>query len=139
MIKFWHKELSNISDKATIGDGSVIHSGVDIHDEVVIGNECQIEAMVFLPNGVTLQDKVFVGPHVVFTNDPKLDTAREEWKPTKTLVKAGAKIGANSTIRAGVIIGYNSIVGCGSVVLHDIPDDEVWAGNPCKFIRKINN
>lgn len=137
MIKRWREELSNVSSKASIGDGTVIHAGVHIHDDVTIGKNCQIEGMVFIPNGVTLENHVFVGPMTCFTNDPKLDTPRDQWKPTKTLVKEGAKIGANSTIRAGVIIGKNSVVGCGSVVLKDIPDNEVWAGCPASLLKKL--
>jgi len=134
VIKYWHKRLSNISKKAEIGDGSIIHAGTHIHDEVKIGKNCRIEAQVFIPNGVILEDEVFVGPQVCFTNDPKL-FMQEDWKPTQTLVKRGAKIGANATIRAGVTIGENAIIGCGSVVLKDIPSGEVWAGNPASKIR----
>lgn len=137
MIKRWREELSNVSDKASIGDGTVIHAGVHVHDDVVIGKNCKLEGMVFIPNGVTLEDHVFIGPMVCFTNDPKLDTPRDQWQPTKTLVRGGAKIGANSTIRAGVTIGENAVIGCGSVVLKDVPDNEVWAGVPAKKINDL--
>ena len=137
MVKFWHKRLSNISDFAEIGEDSTIHCAVHIHDTVKIGERCQIEAGAFLPNGVVLEDDVFIGPFVVFTNDPKLNSSRDKWEPTSTLVKNGARIGANSTIRAGVTIEENAIVGCGSVVLKDIPANEVWGGNPARFIRSI--
>ena len=134
-IKYWRFDLSNISKKARIGEGTVIHAGVHIHDQAVIGKNCQIEAQAFIPNGVILEDEVFIGPHVCFTNDPTLTSDRKIWKPTETLVKRGAKIGANATIRAGIVIGENAIIGCGSVVLHDVPPGEVWAGNPAKKIR----
>lgn len=131
-VKLWHEHLSNISEKATIGEGTVLHAAAHVHDDVVIGKDCQIEAQVFIPNGVTLEDNVFVGPMVCFTNDLTLDTPRNEWEPVKTLVKKGVRIGANATIRAGVTIGENAIIGCGSVVLKDIPPGEKWAGNPAK-------
>lgn len=134
-VKYWRFDLSNIAKEAQIGERTVIHAGVHIHDQVIIGKNCQIEAQAFLPNGVTLEDNVFIGPHVCFTNDPKLDAKREKWEPTPTIVRKGARIGANATIRAGIEIGENSIIGCGSVVLHDIPEGEVWAGNPAKKIR----
>lgn len=137
-VKYWNIQTCNISDKASIGNDSVIHAHVSIHDDVVIGNRCQIEGGVFIPNGVTLEDDVFVGPGVIFTNDPTLDVQREKWVPTKTLVKKGAKIGAGAMIRAGVVIGSQSIVGMGAVVLNDIPAGEVWAGNPAKFIKKTD-
>ena len=132
---FYNKHLSNIHLKAKIGDQCTIHAGVHIHERVVIGNKCKIQAMAFIPNGVTLEDKVFVGPHVCFTNDPSFEPY---FKAVPTLVKEGAKIGANSTIRAGITIGRNAIVGCGSVVLHDIPDNQVWCGNPAKFIKDLS-
>lgn len=133
-VKYWHKNLSNISDEAEIGEDTVIHASVHIHDKVKIGKNCQIEAQVFIPNGVTIEDNVFIGPMVCFTNDAKLEAPREEWTPTETLIRSGAKIGANSTIRAGVTIGESAVVGCGSVVLKDIPNNERWAGNPAKPI-----
>lgn len=136
MVKFWKKELSNISEKAEIGDESTIHAGVHIHDEVKIGKNCQIQALVFIPNGVTIEDNVFVGPHVCFTNDRKL-VNREDFKPIPTLIKRGVKIGANSTIFCGLTIGEGSIIGAGSIVTSDIPENEMWFGNPAKFIKKV--
>ena len=134
-IKYWKPELSNISPLAKIGDDTVIHAGVHIHDQVTIGKNCQIEAQVFIPNGVTIEDNVFIGPHTCFTNDPKLNAKRESWEPTPTIVKKGAKIGANATIRAGITIGERAIIGCGSVVLKNVPEGETWAGNPARKIR----
>lgn len=131
----YRPELSNISPKAIIGSDCVIHAGVHIHDEVVIGNNCKIQAMAFLPNGLTLEDDVFVGPGVVFTNDSTLQ--HKDNYQTPTLVKRGAKIGANVTIRAGVTIGQNSIIGCGSVVLKDVPPNETWVGNPAHKMNKL--
>jgi len=135
-VGFWYPKLSNISPKAKIGAGSIIHSGVHIHDNVIIGKGCQIEAGALLFNGVTLEDDVFIGPSVIFTNDPKLDTARSEWKSTPTLVKKGAKIGAGAMIRAGVTIGERAIIGMGSVLLSDVPNGEIWVGNPAKKMLK---
>lgn len=135
-VTYWRPDLSNISDKAQIGEGTVIHAGVHIHDEVVIGKNCQIQAEVMLFNGVTLEDDVFIGPGAAISNDPKLDTPRELWKPTSTLVKKGAKLGMGSLIRAGVTIGENAIVGMGAVVLRDIPPHETWVGNPARKIHR---
>jgi len=135
-VGFWYPKLSNISPKAKIGFGSTIHSGVHIHDNVIIGKKCQIQAGALLFNGVTLEDDVFIGPGVIFTNDPKLNKERIEWKPTSTLVKKGAKIGAGAMIRAGVTIGERAIIGMGSVVLNDVPNGEVWVGNPAKKMLK---
>lgn len=138
-VKFWHPELSNIG-KCFIGDDCVIHAGVHIHDYVKIGKGCQIEAQAFIPTGVTLEDEVFVGPGVIFTNDPKLDQTsyqKGDWKPTPTLVKKGAKIGAGARILAGVTIGEGALVGMGAVVLKDVPDWECHVGSPAKFYKHM--
>ena len=136
MIKYWHPQLSNISEKAKIGEDSVIHAGVHIHDEVIIGKNCRIEAQVFIPNGVTIEDNCFIGPQVCFTNDPTMSLERKNWTSTPTLIKKGVKIGTNATIRAGVTIGENSIIGCGSVVLKNVPPNETWVGNPANKLTK---
>lgn len=135
-VKFWHPELSNIGI-CEIGDNTVIHAGVHIHDGVKIGKNCQIEANVFIPTGVTIEDNVFVGPGTIFTNDPRLlDIPRSEWKPTPTLVKAGAKIGAGARILAGVTIGKKALIGMGAVLLKSVGDWEIWVGHPAKFTLK---
>ena len=133
-VDFWRMELSNISDSAVIGKGSTIHSHVVIYDDVIIGNNCKIQARAFIPNGITLENNVFIGPAVVFTNDPKPPSDHKGWE--KTLVKEGASIGANSTILSGLTIGKNAMVGAASLVTKDIPDGEVWVGSPAKFYKK---
>lgn len=136
-VRYWHPELSNIGD-CSIGENTVIHAGVHIHDGVVIGKNCQIEAQAFIPTGVFLADEVFVGPGVIFTNDPKLNqtgSLKGDWEPTPTVVKRGAKIGAGARILAGVSIGKNAIVGMGAVLLESVPDNTVYVGNPAKCIR----
>lgn len=133
VVKYWHKELSNISPKAKIGDGSVIHSGVHIHDDVVIGENCKIEALVFIPNGVTLSDNVFVGPGTVFTNDKSLSMSKD-FKPLKTQINANVRIGANCTILPGITIGEGAIIGAGSVVTKDVEKYTTVVGNPARIM-----
>ena len=117
-----------------IGANCVIGKFVEIGKDVKIGNNCKVEAFAFIPPGVTIEDDVFVGPHVCFTND-KRPHAVGEWKITKTLVKKGAAIGANSTIVCGITIGENALVGAGSVVTKDVPKGATVVGNPAK-VRK---
>lgn len=121
-----------------IGDNCVISSYAEIGRNVKIGNNCKIECRVFLPSGVIVEDNVFIGPSVTFTND-KYPKAVGEWKITKTFVKKGASIGANSTIICGVTIGEGSIVGAGSVVTKDVPPYTVVAGNPARKLRDIES
>lgn len=134
-MKIWKPELSNISSLAKIGENTIIHAGCHIHDHVEIGDRCQIQAMVFIPNGVTIEDDVFIGPGTIFTNDPTMDGVRETWKPTMTLICRSVRIGANCSIKAGITIHEDAKIGLGSVVLEDVPRREVWVGNPARKIR----
>jgi UDP-2-acetamido-3-amino-2,3-dideoxy-glucuronate N-acetyltransferase len=129
-FKIWHREKSVILTKK-IGKGSRIHAPVWIGKDVVVGQNVKIQAFAFLPDGVKLEDNVFIGPGVIFTNDKYPPS--DNW--TETLVKEGASIGANCTILPGIRIGKKSLIGAGSVVLHDVPDGEVWVGNPARKIK----
>ena len=128
-----------------IGDNTKIGSYVEIRENVKVGKNCKIQAFAFLPQGVILEDEVFVGPHACFVNDKipratangRLKEKGSDWYPLTTVVKKGASIGANATILGGIKIGQNSIVGAGSVVTKDVPANVVVAGNPAKIIRKL--
>lgn len=129
-IIIYRPELSNISDKAIIGQGCTIHSHVWIGEKVKIGKNCKIQAFTFIPDLVTLEDNVFVGPHVCFTNVKKPPTDKKNWQ--STLVKRGAKIGAGAVILPGLIIGENAFVGAGAVVTKSVPDNTTVVGNPAR-------
>lgn len=130
----YHSETSNIG--IDIDDSCVVHSHVVIHDQVTLGKNCKIQSFAFIPNGVEIGDDVFIGPHVCFTNDPKMDIVPQgEFTPTRTFVGRGARIGANACIKAGVTIGEGAIIGMGSVVLHNVAPRETVVGNPAKPIR----
>lgn len=131
MNKRYKPETQNINPRANIAEGCVIHSHVWIGDDVTIGRGCKIQAFAFIPNGVRLADNVFVGPHVVFTND-KVPRANGAWEQKNTFVGEGSAIGANATILPGVRIGKEVTVGAGAVVTKNIPDGETWVGNPAK-------
>ena len=130
----------------TIGDDTRIGTFVEIQKGAVVGNHCKIQSHSFLCEGVTLEDEVFVGHGVMFTNDrfpratndeglPKNDS---EWACEKTVVKRGASIGSNATILCGLTIGERAIVGAGSVVTKDVPAGAIVAGNPARVLRKIS-
>src|SRR3990167_26061 len=118
----------NLWGEPNIGETTKIAAFVEIGKGVTIGERCKIEAFVFIPPGVTIEDDVFIGPHVCFTNDRNPPSGN--W--SATLVKKGARIGANSSILAGVTIGDGALIGMGSVVLKDVPAGECWVGNPAK-------
>lgn len=125
--------------KAVIGKNCNINCQVFIENDVVIGNNVTIKPGVQVWDGITIEDNVFIGPNVTFTNDLFPRSKQYPEKFEKTLIKNGASIGANATILAGITIGTNAMIGAGSVVTKNIPDNEVWMGNPAKFYKKISN
>jgi len=128
-----------------IGDNTKIGSYVEIRENVKIGKNCKIQAFAFLPQGVIIEDEVFIGPHACFINDKipratvngRLKEEGSDWKPEKTIVRKGASIGANATVLCGLTIGENSIVGAGSVVTKDVPANVIVAGNPARIIKSV--
>ena len=128
-----------------IGDDTKIGTFVEVQKGARIGKNCKISSHTFVCEGVTIEDRVFVGHNVTFTNDKyprstnpdgSLQTD-EDWKCEPTLLKEGCSIGSSVTILCGVTIGKNAIVGCGAVVTKDVPDDAVVAGVPAKFMRSV--
>ena len=126
-----------------IGDRTRIGAFVEIQKGAKIGSDCKISSHSFVCEGVTLEDRVFVGHHVVFINDrnPRATNARGElqsesdWAVQTTLVKRGASIGSGSVILCNVTIGENAMVGAGSVVTRDVPANAVVVGSPARVIR----
>ena len=111
---------------------------VEIQKNVTIGDKCAIEAFSFIPSGITIEDEVFIGPHVCFTNDLKPRAVNPGWKTIPTIVKKGASIGAGSIILCGVTIGEKAMIAAGSVVTKDVPAKTMVAGNPAKTVKKID-
>ena len=122
---------------AQIGENCNICSNVLIENEVRVGNNVTVKSGVQLWDGITLEDNVFIGPNATFTNDLLPRSKNPDWKLQKTIIKKGASIGANATILCGITIGENAMIGAGSVVTKDVPDNEVWIGNPARFLKKI--
>lgn len=122
--------------RATIGENCNICAFCFIENDVSIGNNVTVKCGVYLWDGIIIEDNVQIGPNVTFTND-KYPRAKQPFILQRTLIKKGSSIGAGSIILGGLIIGENTLVGAGSVVTKNIPDNELWMGNPAKFIRKI--
>jgi UDP-2-acetamido-3-amino-2,3-dideoxy-glucuronate N-acetyltransferase len=133
--KIWH--FSHIQKGARIGKNCILGQNVNVGNNVIIGNNCKIQNNVSVYEGVTLEDYVFCGPSMVFTNiiNPrcKYPQVGSQYY-IKTLVKEGASIGANATIVCGVRIGRHAMIGAGAVVTKDIPDYALVVGNPAKTI-----
>jgi len=122
---------------AVIGRDGNICSHCFIENKVVVGDRVTIKCGVQLWDGVTLEDDVFIGPNVTFTNDLEPKSRNTEAKLLPTLVKKGASIGANATILPGVTIGEGAMVGAGAVVTKNIPPRSVVVGNPARVIRTL--
>jgi UDP-2-acetamido-3-amino-2,3-dideoxy-glucuronate N-acetyltransferase len=128
-----------------VGDNTKIGAFVEIQKNATVGRNCKISSHSFICEGVTIEDEVFIGHNVTFTNDiyPRATTAsgglqsEADWTVEPTLVKRGASIGSGATILARVTIGENAIVGAGAVVTRDVPANSIVAGNPARFLRSL--
>ncbi|WP_027727317.1 acyltransferase [Treponema sp. C6A8] len=126
-----------IFPEAKIGENCNICANVLIENDVVVGNNVTVKSGVQLWDGITVEDNVFIGPNATFTNDLFPRSKNPDWELKKTIIKKGASIGANATILCGITIGENAMIGAGSVVTKNVPDGELWAGNPAKCLKKI--
>ncbi len=124
---------------ARIGSGGNINSHCFIENDVIIGDNVTVKCGVQLWDGLIIEDDVFIGPNVTFTNDKYPRSKNTNFNLKKTLIKRKASIGANATILCGITIGEEVMIGAGSVVTKDVPDGEVWFGNPAKCHGKIND
>jgi len=137
--KIWH--FSHVQSGAKIGKKCVLGQNVNVANHVKIGDFCKIQNNVSIYEGVELEDYVFCGPSMVFTNilDPrcKYPQVGVEFY-IKTLVKEGASLGANSTIVCGHTIGRCALIGAGAVVTKDVPDFALVVGNPGRVVGWVS-
>lgn len=128
-----------------IDDNTKIGPFVEVQKNAYIGKRCKISSHTFICEGVTIEDDVFVGHGVMFINDkyPRATSesgelqTEDDWEVVPTIVKQSASIGSNATLLCGITVGSDSIIGAGSVVISDVPDKTIVAGNPAKIIRRI--
>jgi acetyltransferase-like isoleucine patch superfamily enzyme len=125
-----------------IGDETKIGTFVEVQKGARIGRRCKVSSHSFICEGVTLEDEVFVGHSVTFTNDlyPRSTASGQmqteaDWECRPTVVKCGASIGSGATLLCGITIGEKAIVGAGAVVTKDVPAFAVVAGNPARVLR----
>ena len=131
--RIWH--FVHVSAGARIGSGCSLGQGVYVGNDVSIGDNVKIQNNVSVYDAVTLEDDVFCGPSMVFTNvlNPRSAVARKH-EYRRTLVRRGATLGANCTIVCGTTIGRHAFIGAGAVVTHDVPDFALVAGVPARHI-----
>jgi len=137
--KIWH--FSHIQKGVKIGKNCVFGQNVNVGNNVSIGNYCKVQNNVSIYEGVTMEDYVFCGPSMVFTNilDPKCKYPQVGGQfYVNTLVKEGASIGANATIVCGHTIGRHTLIGAGAVVTKNIPDYALVIGNPGRIVGWVS-
>ena len=130
-----------------IGDETKIGAFVEIQKNARVGRRCKISSHSFVCEGVIIEDNVFIGHGVTFTNDmyPRATTSNgqlqgeSDWSVAPTVVHKGASIGSGATILCNLSIGENAIVGAGSVVTKDVPANAIVAGNPARVLRFVEN
>lgn len=138
-----HPDLINLYG-CSIGDETRIGAFVEVQCNSEIGAQCKISSHTFICEGVTIEDQVFIGHGVMFTNDiyPKAvnedgtPQGASDWEVVQTRVCKGASIGSNATILAGVVVGAGAIVGAGAVVTRDVEAGATVAGVPARTLNK---
>lgn len=129
-----------------IGDETKIGTFVEVQKGAKIGRRCKVSSHSFICEGVEIEDEVFIGHGVMFTNDlfPRATAehgglqTEADWKVVKTVVKKGASIGSGATLLCGITIGEKALIGAGSVVTKDVPAGAVVAGNPARIKKYIS-
>jgi acetyltransferase-like isoleucine patch superfamily enzyme len=142
-VQIHHPSLVNLYG-CRVGDDVRIGAFVEIQKGVRIGDRCKISSHSFLCEGVTLEDEVFVGHGVMFTNDPyprataagRLQT-EADWAVVPTTVRRGASIGSGAVIRCGITVGEHAMIGAGAVVTRDVPAHAIVAGVPARVLGDV--
>lgn len=137
-----HRDLVNLYG-CTVGDDSRIGAFVEIQKNASVGARCKISSHTFICEGVHIEDEVFIGHGVMFTNDRRPRAANADgspqseadWSVEKTYIRKGASIGSNATIISGVTVGERALVGAGAVVTKDVPPGAVVAGVPARIVK----
>jgi len=144
-VLVFHPSLVNLYG-CTVGDDTRIGTFVEIQKNATIGARCKISSHTFVCEGVLIEDEVFIGHGVMFTNDrfPRATNpdgspqSESDWAVEPTIVRMRASIGSNATIIAGVTIGVGALVGAGAVVTKHVPDYAIVAGVPARIIGHTN-
>jgi acetyltransferase-like isoleucine patch superfamily enzyme len=131
----------------SIGDETKIGAFVEIQKNASVGARCKISSHTFICEGVTVEDEVFIGHGVMFTNDPYPRAVNDDgslqteadWVVVQTRVKRRAAIGSNATVMAGVTIGEHALVGAGAVVTRDVPDYAMVTGVPARVVGDVRD
>lgn len=133
--KIW--QFCVVLPDAKVGENCNVCSHCFIENDVEIGNNVTVKCGVQLWDGLRVEDDVFIGANVSFTNDRYPRSKQYPVSFEKTVIRKGASIGAGSVILCGIEIGEKAMIGAGSVVTKSVPAGELWVGNPARFVRKL--
>ena len=139
-VEIRHPDLVNLYG-CIVGDSTKIGAFVEIQKNARVGSRCKVSSHTFVCSGVTIEDEVFIGHGVMFTNDsyPHATTdgrlqTEQDWKEIPTTIRSGASIGSNVTVLAGLTVGEHAMVGAGAVVTKDVPAHAIVVGAPARVI-----
>jgi acetyltransferase-like isoleucine patch superfamily enzyme len=144
-VRIPHPALVNLYG-CSVGDDTRIGAFVEVQKNAAVGARCKVSSHTFVCEGVTIEDEVFVGHGVMFTNDryPRATAGgrpqtEDDWAVVPTLVKRGASIGSGAVILCGLTIGEGALVGAGSVVTRDVPDHALVCGTPARLLGNMQH
>jgi UDP-2-acetamido-3-amino-2,3-dideoxy-glucuronate N-acetyltransferase len=143
-VRIFQPDLVNLYG-CEIGDGTKVGAFVEIQKQVSIGQNCKISSHTFICSGVAIEDGVFIGHGVMFTNDRYPRAVNDDgslqteadWECIPTTVRAGSSIGSNATILCGLTVGKRALVAAGAVVTRDVPDYAIVAGVPARVVGDV--
>jgi acetyltransferase-like isoleucine patch superfamily enzyme len=130
-------QFAVILTDAEIGSNCNINCHCFIENDVIIGDNVTVKSGVYLWDGLRIGHSVFIGPNATFINDKKPRSKQYPDKFMETVIEDGASIGAGSIIMGGIKIGENAMIGAGSLVTKNVPANQLWYGNPAKFIKEL--
>lgn len=131
-------DVATVRERVSVGESTIVGRGVAIENDCVIGARCKLETNAYITAYSVLEDFVFIAPGVITSNDNFAGRTKDRHKHYKGVtVRRGGRIGAGATVLPGKTIGADAMLAAGSVLTHNIPARELWAGIPARYLRMV--